>query len=537
MERGLRGEVFVIALLLVAALIVRLPLTDAALFEFAPMRQFYSALTARAIYFDLAPTGVSDARRAVVDDYMRTATRLEPPVIETVAALAYTLVGREDLRIPIALSWAYWLAGGVSVYAIARTLANDGQRTRRADGMFPASIALVVYLFLPYTITATRTFQPDAPALMFMLASIYLLLRHDDTPSRGRFIAAALCGMAALFIRLMTGFFLYPVFGLLMWRKYGLRRALMQPQTWLFIAISATPTVIYYVGTVFATLAGRGRLDTNFAPSLFAQASFWEAWGRLLTTAFPAGLLIAAAAGVLLWRGRGRWIVAGLWIGYALYGAIFNFHISTHPYYQTLFVPAVALGAAGVAARLARYLPHPPTPSPYQRGGDRQVGASALHIERGLGGEVTRLALVSALTFALVTVFPFSAVFPSEPDMIPVYQAAGRAADHSLRTIAMTDNWATPLRYYGEVAGQYFPTRYEIDMYKPLGDAGIPELTAADRIAQLAARMNGVDFFIVTDLRELDNQPDLRAHLEQSYPIVAAGAGYVVYDLRANNGA
>lgn len=534
METGFRGEIFLLVGLLIAALFARLPLTDAALFDFAPMRQFYSALTARSIYFDLAPEPISEWRQVIVDDYMRTATRLEPPVIETIAALAYRLIGREDLRIPIALSWLYWGAGAVMLYLIARKLSGR---------VFPPLIAFVVYLFLPYTITATRTFMPDPPALMFMLASIYALLHYDDAPTSKRLLSAAFLALPALFIRLMTGFFLYPVFGLLMWRKYGFKRAITHPHTWIFILISATPTLIYYISTVLATLAGRGRLDSNFVPSLFGQASFWSSLWTLITTAFPAPIFVlaalSAAVTAIFVRGRSGAVIGGLWIGYALYGGYFNFHISTHPYYQTIFVPAVALSLAMDAVWILRFVDGHftggrPNGSPLQDSA-AFVGATSRGRPFQRAGTLPRpymVIVVFALAFILATTLPFSAVFPSEPDMIPVYRAAGEAAEHSPHIVAITDNWATPLRYYGEVAGMYFPTRFEIDMYKPMGDAGIPELTPADRIAGFTAQMGGADFFIITDMRELDNQPDLRTYLEQTYPVVAYTERYAVYDLR-----
>jgi hypothetical protein len=510
-----RAQIGILVGLMLMALAVRLPLTDAALFDFAPMRQFYSALTARAFYFDLAPDGVSDARRAVVDDYMRTATRLEPPVIEAIAALAYALAGREDLRLPIALSWVYWLAGGIALYALV---------CRLTPSRWAAYAAVIVYWFLPYTITATRTFQPDAPALLCLLAALYALVRCDEQPSRARWIIlAAACGAAALFIRLMTGFFLFPAFGLLMARRYGVIGALRRPSAWAFAAVVIAPTALYYASTILAAAAGRERVDTNFVPALFGQASFWEAWARLLTMAFPVGVLLIAAAGVVLWRGRGRALVAGLWIGYAIYGALFNFHISTHPYYQTIFVPGVALGIAGLVAWL-----------------DERIAARRDAPARAPTSMTSRTTLAASLAFAfaalLAFALPYDAVFPShvraDPRALEAYRAAGLAAQHSARVIAMTDNWATPLRYYGEVAGQYFPTRYEIEMYRPMGARGIPDIAPEQRIADLAARMGGADYFIVTDMRELDVQPDVRAHLDATYPVIARGETYIVYDLQ-----
>jgi len=60
---------WVLAGLIVAGLATRIPFAGAGLFEFAPTRQHFSALIARAAYLERVPDA-PPARKAAVDDYM-----------------------------------------------------------------------------------------------------------------------------------------------------------------------------------------------------------------------------------------------------------------------------------------------------------------------------------------------------------------------------------------------------------------------------------------------------------------------------------
>ncbi|HOP01467.1 MAG TPA: hypothetical protein PKX58_04630 [Flexilinea sp.] len=58
--------------------------------------------------------------------------------------------------------------------------------------------------------------------------------------------------------------------------------------------------------------------------------------------------------------------------------------------------------------------------------------------------------------------------------------------------------------------------------------AGTPQ---ADFDTYFDSQTKGMNYFVVTALGELDNQPDLKKRLE-SFPVYAAGNGYIIYDLR-----
>jgi hypothetical protein len=197
-----------------------------------------------------------------------------------------------------------------------------------------------------------------------------------------------------------------------------------------------------------------------------------------------------------------------LWIGYALYGLTFNLHVSTHPYYQTLAVPLVALSFSAFGPAIDRIL------SPRRRW-------------------ASQLVAIAVVVLFLVQGF-VTGVFARADDrgLIQDARAIGDAIGHSQRVVFLAPDWGAPLRYYGEFAGRYWPTRFEVGMYRPLGESGIPDTTAEARLASVSRELGGAEFFVATDLQELDRQSDLRDLLEARYPVRGRTSSYVIYELR-----
>src|SRR4029453_3752567 len=69
-----------------------------------------------------------------------------------------------------------WLAGGAFLYLIGKRIAD-------ADA---ALFSVAYYLFLPFAVVASRSFQPDPLMVMALLASVFAILRYYDAPSNSR---------------------------------------------------------------------------------------------------------------------------------------------------------------------------------------------------------------------------------------------------------------------------------------------------------------------------------------------------------------
>lgn len=490
------GDHLVFGLLLAFALAIRLPLVGAAPFDFAPMRQHHSALITRAIYLDAHPDAAPSWRRESARDYVAQATIPEPLVVEHVAAWGYALLGREDLRIPRTLSGLFWVFGAVFLHGAARRLSDSNT----------ARLAAALYLFLPYTLGASVSFQPDPLAVMWLCGGLYGLSRFAESPSSARAVAAALLALPALFVRPMTACFLYPVFALLLWQSRTATPGRTLRHAGIYIGLSASAAVIYFAYGFGVDESLRARAAATFVPALFADTAFYRGWLRFIWLAFgPVVFAGALAAALFASRGRLRLLLAGLWIGYGLYGAIFNLHISTHPYYQTMAVPMVALSLAALAGPGARFL-----------------------------SSATRRWIPIAVTVVFVAMALWQDVFSARgnPTREGEYQAIGEAVDHSRQVVFLTDHWGTPLRYHAGIGGRYWPTRFEIDMYRPLGAAGIPDEAPASRLRRLGDQIGGVAFFVVTDMEELARQPDLRDYLNAGFRLIRSTDTHLIYAAR-----
>ena len=493
---GIVGPVILGALLL-AAVIIRLPLVAVLPFDFSTMRQYHSAMIARAMYGRMDAGAMTLERRAAAEDYVAQATIPEPVIVERIAAAGYVLAGEERWWIPRALSALYWLAAALCLYGAGRAVA----------GSVGGLTAAAVHLFLPYGIDASVSFQPDALAVLLMSASLLGWARLGSAPPGAGGGAATLASAVAfaalaILVRPMTGCFVLPVMVVALWPG-GAASAVRVRLSRLILALAASvlPAAVYYLYFFVTDPVVHARVGATFAPSLLLDLGFWRGWARLAWLAFGPVVFVAALAGALfVARGQVRAMLVSLWVGYALYGCVFNLHVSTHPYYQTLAVPMIALSLAPLAgvttsARFAAGVP----------------------------------AGVAALLFAAAA-WQGTWARPLQTDRVRDYEAIGRAAGHSRHVIFLTDNWGVPLRYHADIAGRYWPTRFEIDMYRPLGAGGIPDITAADRLRQFRDDM-GAQYFAVTDFAEFARQADLRALLDRDARIVERTDTYIVYRL------
>src|SRR5688572_23935991 len=132
-----------------AALAIRLyDLTDLPL-DFHPTRQLLSALKARGMYYQTLEN-VSDEQRDFAIQQWKTRASVEPALLESIVAFTYRFTG-EQLWIARVYSSLFWIIGAVFLFMLAREFAS-------VDG---ALASTAIYLFLPYAVAASRSFQPD----------------------------------------------------------------------------------------------------------------------------------------------------------------------------------------------------------------------------------------------------------------------------------------------------------------------------------------------------------------------------------------
>ena len=483
-----RIHLFLAALLFAGAAAVRLTdFTDQPL-DFNPSRQLYSAIIARAIYYESLPEA-DPGLRALAGEHRDSLERLEPPILETVSAFGYRLAGGERLWIPRLVSIAAWLAGGLLIVGIGQKMGSPG------PGVL---VGLGYFLFLPLGIYASRSFQIDPTMTALIAGSVYAALVWSEQRTWRSVLIAGLVSGMAIFVKGVGALLLGPALAACVWAAAGeegsgwrirLGALVRDPQVWVLFALTIGPALLYYSGLPGETesLYTRSvfyRLDEVLTPSFFIR------WLILLDRLREAPVILAAFGSAWLAPKPLRGMMLGLWIGYGLYGIAFPRLITTHDYYQLPLVLIVALSLIPAADLVGRRL-----------------------LEGGLAARIVFTGLLLLAAFYPGWIARSVLLAEDFRDSGDYWALVGEEIPPDGRAVGYSQDYGFRLMFYGW-------RRINV----------LPEGISAEEFEENHA---GADYFVVTAKNQMSQ--DLAEHLETTYPAIAEGGGYVVYDLRKTN--
>ncbi|NMA11871.1 MAG: glycosyltransferase family 39 protein [Chloroflexi bacterium] len=305
--------------------------------DFHPARQLHSALMARGFYLD---TGGNLPRKTA--EYMHEAMMrgmqepwIEPPIMERITAYAYQLAGDADLRIPRGIAIFFWILGGVGLAFLAA-------------GSFSSTgvIALCAfYLFFPYNVIASRSFQPEPLMLCLIIWGLYALVSWLDRPGFWRaLLAGVLIGLAILVKQVAVFPLALAGFAMIISQK-SFRSVLKRPDFWIFIALVIIPVAAYNIWGIWGAGFLRQQFQGRFFLAELINPAFYIRWIRMIDQVFAVAFFILTMLGLLVVKNsKLRAICLGYMGGYLLYGLVLPHHIGTHDYYQLLIMPVVAIG-------------------------------------------------------------------------------------------------------------------------------------------------------------------------------------------------
>src|SRR5215207_934961 len=199
-------RIITLVLIFGTALAIRLyDLTDLPL-DFHPTRQLLSAIKARGLYYETEPDGISTWKLETAIHQAKLKSDVEPVVFERLVAFTYRFTG-EQVWLARIYSSLFWLIGGIFLFMLVRQLVSF-------DG---AIFSTAYYLFFPYAIIASRSFQPDSLMVMLTLSFWWMFARWMTltySPSlNGRGVGvrvallAGLLGGLAIFVKFSAAFF------------------------------------------------------------------------------------------------------------------------------------------------------------------------------------------------------------------------------------------------------------------------------------------------------------------------------------------
>lgn len=335
-----KQRLWVVIFLFVAAFGLRLYHINELSLNFHVLRQHHSAIIARGYYFERLDS-IPEWRKITAVKNKQNMAILEPRIIEWIASLGYQIFGRENLRIPQIMSSLFWVIGGIFLYLIAGKITFTDA----------ALCATAFYLFLPFGVTASMSFLPDILMLMMLLVSIFVILCYYEQPSGCKLFLATLTAAVAIFIKPICIFLIFGSFISLAISQQGLRRSVRHQDFWIFVLISLSLAVLYYFFYgVFIVGFVKGQVQLNQL-GLLGGSFFWKAWFTMIWRTVGYVAIIGSLFGLLvIHSGLPRALLFGLWIGYFIFGLVFNFKVSSFDYYQIQIIPIVALSLGPVGA-------------------------------------------------------------------------------------------------------------------------------------------------------------------------------------------
>jgi len=485
-----------VSILLIAGFAVRFfDFTDLPL-EFAATRQLHSLLMARGIYYkmDLPQTNALDPDiRQIGIAAGEAQPAIEPPIMEHLAAYTYVLLGKEWPNAGRFFSMLFWVIGGIPLFLLAKKLIS-------VNG---ALAALGFYLFVPFSVYASRSFQPDPLMISCILWALYFQYQWFKKGTLKYSILAGLLTGLAIFVKATSVFFVgLPLFCMVLMK--GFKNWIRNWQVYLMAALALVPALVYIIVNVENGNEG-SIFGSRFFPSLFIDPSWYHHWftmAKSIVGYFP--LFLAILAFFLIRQKDLRLQYLSLWIGYVVFGFTFAYHIYTHNYYSLPLVFIVAIGF-GIFVDLV-----------FQK-------MESLEMNRLFRVLVVIILFAGMALAALVT--RNNLQLASYRHEAAYWKALGEKIGINKKVIALSHDYGYRLQYWGFVLPKDWPTR---------GDMVVSELSGGsslDFTEYFKSNTENMDYFLVTLIGDFEAQTDLHDYLFANYPY-EQGDGYYLFDLR-----
>ena len=467
--------------------------------DFHATRQLRGAIIARGMYYHMLP----DADPAQVETAVQLANstgQYEPSILEKIVAYVYLWSGGESAWAARVVNTIFWMIGGLFIFLLVRRI-TDLSKSGQTNPVLPALAALAYFLVLPFGVQASRSFQPDPGMVMWIILGVYALYRWSETRSWKWALLAGLFGGMAVLVKAVAAYIMAGAAVSLVLHSLGLRRFWRNAQVWVMMALMVLPSGFYYL------ILRSGRASEYFnswtisLSHLLLDPSTYVRWLSLVADLLGMGALLLALLGIVLAQGRGRALLVGLWIGYLVYGLFTPYQMYTHSYYHIQLVAILAISLA----------------------------PGVLVIVEQINAQPRVWQAVAFGVFAIGIGFAsWEAILPQYRDDYrhepPYWEEIGSKLPIDGKILALTQDYGYRIMYYGWRKVILWPNRGEIALSELRGEGKEFE-------NYFNRRSQGMNYFLITAFRQLNEQADLKAHLEQQYPVYAEGSGYLIYDL------
>lgn len=460
--------------------------------DFHPTRQFRGALVARSIYYQLAPSSDPNIQQQAVS-MRNSVSELEPSILESIVAFAYWIAGGENLWIARIIVSLIWVLAAIPLFVLIRSFTSP-----------PAALLSVAYyLFLPFAVQASRSFQPDPLMVALLILGIFATYRWSETRKWSWVFWTAFAMGFAILVKAFAAYFALGVLLAIVIYTLGFRTALRDSQVWTMAAITLLPAGAYYLVNIGGTSGGYIQNWIVALLPLAFEPGFYVRWANLLTDLLGVARIVVAFTGVLIAELRARWLLIGAWAGYVVYGVTLPHQTTTHNYYHLFLVPLAAISIAPII----------------------QLVVEKIARQHRFWQAAFILVLFASLFFnAWIARSDMLGV--SYRDVPPYWESIGAAIPADGETIGLVQDYGNLLTYYGWRRVELWPVTGDLYL------AGLRGNTSADFESFFLDRTAGMNYFLITAFNQLDQQPMLADYLEAHYPVYSQGDGYIIYDLQ-----
>lgn len=428
---------------------------------------------------------------------------LEFPLIQGIAALAYSVVGEHQIigRI-VALIFSICSIG--FMYGVSRYFSDR----------IGTIIAVTVYSLAPFSVYFGRTFMAESVMMFCSLGAFYFVLKHGNAGRRLDFVFALILGAFAVLAKPTAIVILLPI--AFVWiRVYGIL-GISRLDFWTYMIGAVLPGLLWvvysqssempYGWSMHSILLNRDGFIGHFMDS-----AFYARVGGSLTIGYltPIGVILAALGLRRAWPNGSEtiifaWILACLVYLFSIPGA----H-SGHIYYQ---LPLLPLGCLLI-------------------GNGSQFLIESQRIRILFDSTQARIGLACLVSIALMgyayMYWSLASYMYDTNSRMPYVSEVVR----EIRIYVHPDEWiimnqpgasTSVITYFADRTTQKFSVAVEND---PIA-----------RFERL--RSQGASWFVAVDtkyasgLEDSHSDPEFWYHLEANYEPVALASGYAIFDLR-----
>jgi hypothetical protein len=461
--------------------------------DFNPTRQLRSAIIARGLYYR-TNSDADPVKRDLALDHFAAMERLEPPLVEHLVAATYRLMGGEFLWVSRIYTSIFWLIGASALYAVGQQMASS----------LAALMGVGYFLFMAFTIRASRSFQPDPGMVMLILLSVWALFQWSTSRSWKWAVSAGILGGLTALTKVAGAFFVGgSAVGIVLFvasnsllsdsskissRAKRILFGLRDPQIWVIAGLMVAPAVLYYflgIGEQSSGYFSNWTIISRWRDVL--DPAFYMRWLLRVDDILVSSIVILSFVGSLVTNARNRALLWGLWGGYFFFGMTFPHHTVTHDYYHLPLTAIVGLSLAPIADLAIQKIRLQPKVVQMAF-----IGVVAIFF--GANAWIGRSILVGE-------------DFSEHPAF---WQTVGNAFPADGRTYALTQDYGARIMYYG---------------WRKV--SVLPPNTAPENFED---RTSGASFFVVTSKNQFS--PALRQYVTKKYPELGLGYGYQIFDLR-----